>query len=118
MEPPVRHTCRSSLDRRGSRRGRWSEGEGRVPPLQAHVAVALVALSCAIGTAVSGQKEPAMATINLDQQDNGRTVTVAPQMTIVLSLPENPSTGYSWQLHPFTGPALAVTADSFTPSTS
>lgn len=59
-----------------------------------------------------------MATINLGRQDNGRTVTVAPHTTIVFSLPENPSTGYTWQLHPFTGPALVVTADSFTPSTS
>ena len=37
-------------------------------------------------------------TVPLDMHDSGRTVSVRPGAAIVITLPSNPSTGYSWKL--------------------
>ena len=38
-----------------------------------------------------------MEPIQLNQADNGRTVTVAAGQQVVVRLPENPTTGYRWE---------------------
>jgi inhibitor of cysteine peptidase len=53
-----------------------------------------------------------MEPIQLDQTDDGRTVTVAPGQQVVLRLPENPTTGYRWE-----PPAdVEVVSDEFRPA--
>jgi inhibitor of cysteine peptidase len=44
---------------------------------------------------------------------NGRTVTVTVGETIEIRLPENPTTGFRWQLMANDGAICAVTADRF-----
>ena len=67
--------------------------------------VLVVALAGCVGaTTVSpepGSASPATpsspsGTIRLDASANGSTITVAPGTPIVLELPSNPTTGYSW----------------------
>ena len=39
-----------------------------------------------------------MEPINVTASDNGAKITPAPGQTVVIRLPENPTTGYSWQI--------------------
>jgi inhibitor of cysteine peptidase len=79
----------------------------RVPVLLSIAVVALAACSTTgadpspTGAATSDASPPsspgaAPGTLRLDDGANGSTVTVAPGAVIVLVLPSNPTTGYSW----------------------
>jgi inhibitor of cysteine peptidase len=50
----------------------------------------------------------------LDQTAAGQTVDVSVGQAIELRLPENPSTGFRWQLAADPGPACAVVGDTYT----
>lgn len=39
-----------------------------------------------------------MDTVTLTEADSGRSIAVAPGTQVILRLPENPSTGYRWQI--------------------
>lgn len=79
----------------------------RVPVLLSIAVVALAACSTTgadpspTGAATSDASPPsspgaAPGILRLDEGANGSTVTVAPGTPIVLVLPSNPTTGYSW----------------------
>lgn len=77
-----------------------------------------LAMPFAIATGTAADpRDPAMQTIELTERDNGRRLVVAPQATIVVSLAENPSTGYRWQLQPLAA-AVTLTADTYVAGSS
>jgi inhibitor of cysteine peptidase len=49
----------------------------------------------------------------VDETFNGRTIDVTVGQTIEVRLPENPTTGFSWQLTSDGGPACTMTGDQF-----
>lgn len=49
----------------------------------------------------------------VDETSNNRTIEVAIGQTIEVRLPENPTTGFRWQLTSDGGPACVVTDDQF-----
>ncbi len=48
------------------------------------------------------------------EEQNGATVEMNKSSTITLKLPENPTTGYSWQLN--VTPGLTITNDTYVPA--
>ncbi len=54
------------------------------------------------------------ATYSFDTTNDGEAYYVGLNATVKLRLPENPSTGYGWQLN--TTPGLVVTSDEYTPN--
>jgi inhibitor of cysteine peptidase len=80
--------------------------------------VILVLMACAsqVGYATAiGDKELAMTEVTLGAADRGRLIEVAPGSRVLLRLPENPSTGYRWELEPLEGDALKRQADTYQP---
>ena len=77
-----------------------------IPLLRAHSWVGFLglALAAAFFAASCGDDGGASGTVQLGEADNGRALTVAKGGTVVVSLPSNPSTGFSWAM---TGPAPA-----------
>lgn len=79
------------------------------------VAAVLVAAGCT--TADNGDEATPTPTpspgetVLVDDSNNGQTIAVHEGATIVVKLPENPSTGYSWNLTGTDG--LAVTEDEY-----
>jgi len=58
------------------------------------ISAALCVLTlCALLTGVSDAKQ-----IQIIEEDNGETVTIARGGTFVIQLPGNPTTGYAWQV--------------------
>lgn len=51
--------------------------------------------------------------IELKIQDNGRRLTLPVEQTIRITLAENPTTGYRWQIIDNGAPVLRLTRDSF-----
>ena len=49
-----------------------------------------------------------MTVVDISTADNGARVEVRPGDAIVLRLPDNPTTGYRWQLIPVDGDILAL----------
>lgn len=74
----------------------------------AHYALVLLAFSIVL---VGGATA---ARLSFGEIDNGKTVSVFPGDIIVLSLSENPSTGYRWVME--TSGCIALVASSYTPS--
>jgi inhibitor of cysteine peptidase len=60
-------------------------------------------------------KESAMNEIVVGEEDRGRLIEVVQGSRVLLRLPENPSTGYRWELEPFEGNALKLQADTYQP---
>lgn len=56
--------------------------------------------------------------LELDESVNGREVPVAIGQTIALSLPENPTTGFRWELGDNGQPACTPLGEDFTESTT
>lgn len=56
---------------------------------------------------------PGMQILVFGQEDNGKNVTVSEGSDISLKLPENPTTGYSWNLSHSAG--LALISDEYIP---
>lgn len=95
-----------------------------------HTIPAILGIVCLIAAAVAGctgmgngGKGPAptpsgtaipVRTLVASEWQNGATVTVDPMTTITLKLPENPTTGYQWNLT--LTPGLTVTGDTYEPS--
>ena len=52
--------------------------------------------------------------ITLDQAAAGQTVDVSVGQMIELRLPENPTTGFRWQLQDGPGPACTMISDAYT----
>jgi predicted secreted protein len=52
--------------------------------------------------------------LQLTEADNGRSITMTVGETGVLTLPENPGTGYRWQFRPV--PGLELTDDTDRPT--
>jgi len=50
-----------------------------------------------------------MDAVTLTEADSGRSLAVAPGTQVVLRLPENPTTGYRWQVPP----GVTVASDEF-----
>ncbi|HZD43062.1 MAG TPA: protease inhibitor I42 family protein, partial [Methanomicrobiales archaeon] len=84
--------------------------------------LALILSSGCVGTDISAQKgettpeptqEVAGATYLFDNTNNGETYYVQENATIKLTLPENPTTGYQWELN--TSPGLVITKDEYIP---
>lgn len=57
--------------------------------------------------AAMAQRNAAAATVTITQAENGGTVTVPPRGTLVLRLPSNETTGYTWQIAPDSGNFLS-----------
>lgn len=68
----------------------------------AGIAVALALVAGCTGTSIQW----------LYQEDNGRTVEVPAGTEIIVSLPENPTTGYTWEMN---SGGLAATGDEYYP---
>lgn len=75
-----------------------------------HCIVVLLLFSLLICGGVNG------ARLSLDESDNGKTVSVFPGDSIVLTLPENPSTGFRWDLETTAGIVL-VSGSYISPGT-
>jgi len=56
-----------------------------------------------------------MSRLTLTTADNGRSFRMGAADEIVLRLPENPTTGYRWQIDRM-GEALELTSDTYEPS--
>lgn len=56
-----------------------------------------------------------MRTVTISETDNGKSLALGLGDDIVLTLAENPTTGYRWQLDSPPGLIVSVTGDSFTP---
>ncbi len=54
------------------------------------------------------------AVVSLSEKDDGKTISARIGDTFLLKLPENPSTGYTWQIS--VTPGLIVTGEGFYPS--
>lgn len=54
-----------------------------------------------------------MAELALGLADDGRAVDARPGTTIVIELPENPTTGFRWSLRSKVEPVLTTESDSF-----
>jgi len=54
-------------------------------------------------------------TVPLDLHDNGRTISVRPGAAIVVTLPSNPSTGYSWKLVAGDGRVVRLVSHRYVP---
>jgi len=54
-----------------------------------------------------------MTEVILDAADRGRTIEVAPGSRVLVRLPENPSTGYRWELEALEGDALDLQAATY-----
>lgn len=78
----------------------------------------VAALLTVCGLAGSASAQTAAPTITLDAAANGGSTIVAPGTLFAVSLPENPSTGYTWQLQPLAVPVVGVIGDRFVPETS
>ncbi|MDH7510732.1 MAG: protease inhibitor I42 family protein [Methanolinea sp.] len=76
------------------------------PP--AHYALVLLALSIVLAGGATA------ARLSFGESDNGKTVSAFPGDTIVLSLSENPSTGYRWVME--TSGCIVLVSSSYTPS--
>jgi len=50
---------------------------------------------------------------HLDQTHNGQSLEVQPGDSIEIRLPENPSTGYQWELDPGLEPALRLVSTGY-----
>lgn len=57
-----------------------------------------------------------MATIEVAGTDEGATISAAVGDTIVLRLPDNPTTGYQWELDPLPGTGLVAVESGFEPT--
>jgi inhibitor of cysteine peptidase len=57
-----------------------------------------------------------MSDIQLDESHNGGTVSAAVGSTVIVRLPENPTTGYRWQIDAAAG--LTMLGDDFSPADS
>lgn len=56
-----------------------------------------------------------MAEINLDKGDAGRAHSASPGDTVVIRLPETPTSGYRWQVDAFDPAVLKPAGDAFLP---
>lgn len=74
--------------------------------------VLAVLTACVFPSAAAADKEAVMAEIVLGQADSGRRTEIAPGSRIIVQLPENPSTGYSWQLEPVMGDAVTLESNA------
>jgi inhibitor of cysteine peptidase len=61
------------------------------------------------------KQAPAMSMVTLTMADNGRAVDAGAADEVVLHLPENPTTGYRWQLER-AADALELTSDTYHPA--
>lgn len=59
------------------------------------------------------ESEPAEFTILASLADNGRTIVVPKGARLVLTLEENPTTGYQWSVGEYNGPVLKLVDSSF-----
>jgi inhibitor of cysteine peptidase len=59
-----------------------------------------------------------MAELQIDKSRNGGRATIQVGDVVVLCLPENPTTGFRWQLLPLDGSAIQLESDSFELATS
>lgn len=78
------------------------------------LALAVATLSCVAGGGGGGGGAPSVLAI--DQGAAGRTVQLRAGQLLTLSLPGNPTTGFSWELMPGAEPVLALQGEpSYTP---
>lgn len=54
-----------------------------------------------------------MAEVLLGEADHGSVIEVLPGTRVLLRLPENPSTGYRWELEPFEPHVIELQADTY-----
>jgi inhibitor of cysteine peptidase len=64
------------------------------------------------GNVTSGEETP-LTNLNFDLANDGEVLSLSTGDTILISLPENPTTGYSWE-HELSG-GLSLIEDSFIP---
>jgi len=57
-----------------------------------------------------------VSTTVLTEADNEKALSVASGETLVINLPENPTTGYRWQLDSLDSRLIDVAGDSYIPS--
>jgi inhibitor of cysteine peptidase len=57
-----------------------------------------------------------MATIQVTIAEEGTSIEAAVGDTMVLRLPDNPTTGYRWELEPVTGESMVLDASGYQPS--
>jgi len=57
-----------------------------------------------------------MSVITLTQADRGKAVTLQPGQTLVVELPENPTTGFHWAIAQNDDATLALRDSDYTPA--
>jgi predicted secreted protein len=82
------------------------------------VALAAAVAVASIGIASAQTAQPPAATSGqtmiLSLKDNDQVIYVAPGTTVQVTLPENMSTGYGWQVEPINGTDVQVVSDTHT----
>ena len=74
----------------------------------------LTALAMSTGySTTEDYKESAMTEVIIDESYNGRQIEVVYNSRVILQLPENPSTGYRWELKPLNDETLKLQGDTY-----
>jgi inhibitor of cysteine peptidase len=91
---------------------------GRAPDACAVVLpLLLLAILAALGVAGCAQST-SPSSITLTQANNGQTVTVHRGGTVLLTLEENPTTGYTWAIDQLNQTILGLTSSTYAVSSS
>jgi len=59
-----------------------------------------------------------MTEVKIGEADRGRLIQATQGSPVLLHLPENPSTGYRWELEPLQSETLMLKADTYLPPTT
>jgi inhibitor of cysteine peptidase len=59
------------------------------------------------------EKEPDMDEVTIDETCHGRLIEIFSNNRVILQLPENPSTGYRWELKPLDTNILKLQVDTY-----
>jgi inhibitor of cysteine peptidase len=59
------------------------------------------------------EKEQAMGEVTINETNRGKSIEVHLNNRVILQLPENPSTGYRWELEPLDANILKLQVDAY-----
>jgi inhibitor of cysteine peptidase len=81
------------------------------------VGLTFAACGVPVSEAIASEKEqgPVVSEVLVGPEDSGKRIAVGQGRRVILRLPENPSTGYRWELQSFAGDTLELQADRYQP---
>lgn len=81
------------------------------------VGLTLAAHGVPVNAAAASEKDEgqSMSEVMVGLEDSGKRIAVSLGRRVILRLPENPSTGYRWELQSFAGDILEIHGDHYQP---